>query len=463
MLKKLFLTLLLAGLTIAFAITIVKSLKKSGVADNLKTSQLTNTLKCPPECNVILISIDDLRSDYLNTYGHKNPTSPNIDKFAQKSLVFENSFAQSSWTLPSHTAMLTGKYPHNLDIEIISDRLPESSSIAEILKNNDYLTAAYTSGAFINEDHGFARGFDTFEENDSWQDAETLTQNAIHWLNNNKQKKIFLFLHYFHVHDPYSPNGDSAKLVDPNYTGSLKSFDISQIVKLNKEEITLPQSDLEQIKTLYDAELLELDSNLGKIFQLLSETKLIDNSIVVITSDHGEEFGERGGWGIHGYSLYDELIKVPLIIRIPDSKPERIPHLTELVDIVPTITSILNLKNPLEFDGVNLLDIASGKLSKDYVYSETFIQKQQMLDNIEEGYSIRRIADIPPQVQNGLNQQKKQKIKTRTIRTTGFKLIKNFNGSTEFYNIKDDPLEKNNLAGQGLKEETGLLEKLKDY
>ena len=117
----------------------------------------------------------------------------------------------------------------------------------------------------------------------------------------------------------------------------------------------------------------------------------------------------------------------------------------------------------MEFDGVNLLDIASGKLSKDYVYSETFIQKQQMLDNIEEGYSIRRIADIPPQVQNGLNQQKKQKIKTRTIRTTGFKLIKNFNGSTEFYNIKDDPLEKNNLAGQGLKEETGLLEKLKDY
>ena len=455
--KKLFLALIIITsiAAIAYTVTIVKRSKK---AQDLTTS------KCPPQCNLILISIDDLRADYLNTYGHQILSSPNTDKFARQSLVFENAFAQSSWTLPSHAAMLTGKYPQNLDVEVINDRLPENSGIAEILKNNGYQTAAFTSGAFINEDHGFAKGFDTFEENSSWQDADIITQNAIPWLTKNQQNKFFLFLHYFHVHDPYSPKENSAGLINPSYTGSLKSFDISQIVKLNKDEITLPQSDLNHLKTLYDAELLELDYELGKIFDLLSETKLIDNSIIIITSDHGEEFGEHGIWGMHAYSLYDELIKVPLIIRIPNIyKPEHIPSLVELTDIVPTITSLLNLKSPFEFDGQNLLDIASGKLSKDYIYSETFIQKQQMLDNIETGFSIQKISDIPPKIQVGLRAQKKQKIKTRMIRTNEFKLIKNFNGSTELYNLKDDPLEKNNLAEQGLIEETDLLEKLKDY
>lgn len=435
-----------------------------GLKSSTKSPKIPPPTSCPPNCNVILISVDTLRADHLGIYGYEKQTSPNIDQFAKDAMVFENAFAQSSWTLPSHASMLTGKYSQKLDVEVLSDRLPENSGIAEILKSNGYQTAAYTSGSFINEDHGFARGFDTFEENNSWQDANILTQNAISWLTNNQQNKFFLFLHYFHIHDPYSPKENSAGSIDPNYTGSLKSFDISQIVKLNKREITLPQSDLNHLKTLYDAELLELDKELGRIFDLLSETKLIDNSIIIITSDHGEEFGEHGIWGMHAYSLYDELIKVPFIIRVPTfNKPQRIPNLVELTDIVPTITSLLNIKSPLEFDGQNLLDIPSGKVTKTYVYAETFIQKQQMLENIEKGFSIQKINEIPPQIQEGLNQQKEQKIKTRMIRTNGFKLIKNFNGSVELYNIKDDPLEKNNLAGQGLKEETGLLEKLKDY
>lgn len=455
--KKFFLTLIIAVsiAIIAFTITYVKPLNKTKVMD---------TLRCPPQCNVILISIDDLRADYLNTYGHKIQSSPNIDKFSKSSMVFENVFAQSSWTLPSHTAMLTGKYPQKLDVEVLNDRLPKNSSIAELLKSNGYQTAAFTSGAFINEDHGFAQGFDTFEENPTWEDAQILTQKAIPWLTQHQQNKFFLFLHYFHVHDPYSPKEDSAKAIDPNYSGNLKSFDISQIVKLNKKEITLPQSDLEHLKTLYDAELLELDNSLGQLFNQLTETGLINNSIIIITADHGEEFGERGIWGMHAYSLYNELIKVPLIIRIPNfDKPKRIPNLVELIDIVPTITSILNLKSPQDFNGQDLFDISSGKVTKNYIYAETFIQKQQMLDSIEAGYSTQKISDIPPQIQEGLNQQKKQKVKTRMIRTNEFKLINNFNGSTELYNIKDDPLEKNNLAGKGLKEETILLDKLKDY
>ena len=431
---------------------------------NEKNIKNVNKSNCPSNCNVIVISIDTLRADHLGIYGYQKPTTPNIDKFSQNAIIFEKAFAQSSWTLPSHAAMLTGRYPQKLDVEVLSDRLPQGSTITEILKNNNYQTAAFTGGAFVDEQHGFSQGFDTFEEIQNWQDAEILTQKATSWLTSNQKNKFFLFLHYFHVHDPYSPKADSAGLIDPNYKGNLKSFDISQIVKLNKGEITLPQSDLEHLKTLYDAELLEMDKELGKIFELLSETKLIDNSIIIITSDHGEEFGEHGTWAMHAYSLYDELIHIPLIIRIPDfNQVKRNANLAELVDIPKTIISLLNIKSPQELDGINLMDSFDGKTSKKYVYSETSSQKQQLLDNIERLTSNQKINEIPPQILEGLNQQKKQKIKTHMVRTDNFKLIKNFDNTMELYNLKDDPFEKNNIYGTGIGEEKTLIDALNNY
>ena len=431
---------------------------------NEKNITNVNKSNCPPNCNVILISIDTLSADHLGIYGYQKPTTPNIDKFSQNAIIFEKAFAQSSWTLPSHASMLTGKYPQKLGVEVISDRLPQGSTITEILKNNNYQTAAFTGGAFVDEQHGFSQGFDTFETIQTWQDAEILTEKATNWLTGNQKSKFFLFLHYFHVHDPYSPKTDSARTIDPSYTGSLKSFDISQIVKLNKGEITLPQSDLNHLKTLYDAELLELDGELGKIFKLLSETKLIDNSIIVITSDHGEEFGEHGVWGMHSYSLYDELIHVPLIVKIPNiNQPKRISSLAEVVDIPKTIISLLNLKSPQKLDGINLMDIVDGKTSKTSVYSETFSHKQQMLDNIEKLPAFNNLNDIPQQMFDELSRQKQQKIKKQMVRNDNFKLIKNYDDTIELYNLKDDALEKNSLFGRGISEEKTLIDLLNNY
>ena len=258
--------------------------------------------------------------------------------------------------------------------------------------------------------------------------------------------------------------GDTAVIEIPDSLKTKENLIGEALMKLNKGEITLPQSDLNHLKTLYDAELLELDGELGKIFKLLSETKLIDNSIIVITSDHGEEFGEHGVWGMHSYSLYDELIHVPLIVKIPNiNQPKRISSLAEVVDIPKTIISLLNLKSPQKLDGINLMDIVDGKTSKTSVYSETFSHKQQMLDNIVKLPAFNNLNDIPQQMFDELSRQKQQKIKKQMVRNDNFKLIKNYDDTIELYNLKDDALEKNSLFGRGISEEKTLIDLLNNY
>lgn len=430
----------------------------------IKNLQRLPQIDCPPNCNVILISVDTLRADHLGIYGYEKQTSPNIDQFAKDAMVFENAFAQSSWTLPSYTSMLTGFYPQELDVEVISDRLPQDkSTIAEILKNAEYKTAAFTSGAFVNEDHGFSRGFDQFEESPDWQDASYLTDQAMSFLSKNQQEKFFLFLHYFHVHDPYNPSEDNAQKFDPEYIGNIKSFNISEIVKLNTKTMRLSQEDLQYIKALYDAEIFELDNQLARVFQFLKDQHLDEDTIIIINSDHGEEFGERGIWGMHAYSLYDELLHIPLIIKVPSIQGKRVDSLVENRDIPKTLIELLELEDQVSLPGQNLIKIASGETGQNQIYAETTIQKQQMLENIDKGFSVQKISDLSSEVLAVLTAQKQDKIKTQMVRTKEFKLIKNFDGEIELYNLNDDPEEKTNLAGQGLKEETGLLEKLKDY
>jgi len=174
-----------------------------------KFSNKDEKQKISPDYNIILISIDTLRADRLGVYGYKKPITPNLDALAAKSTVFSKAYSQSSWTLPAHASMLTGSYPHEIGVEYINDRLPEKTeTIAQILKNAGYKTFAFTSGVFINRDRGFAKGFDKFEENSDWQDAQIITQKAIKNIPTS-QEKFFMFLHYFHVHDPYAPQADS--------------------------------------------------------------------------------------------------------------------------------------------------------------------------------------------------------------------------------------------------------------
>ena len=247
-------------------------------------------IKCL-DCNIILISVDTLRADHVGTYGYLKPTTPNIDKFANQAYVFENAYASSPWTLPSHTSMLTGFYPQKFHAELPTDILPENAlTIAEILSENGYKTVAFSTGAFITRNQGFAQGFATFNELQNWQDAQEISQKSINWLNQNQKSKFFLFIHSFHTHDPYSPQDQFIKKIDSDYQGYLNSINISQIVDINTSKTNLSEYEKRRIVSLYDAEIAELDNYFGQFFKTLEDLKLMENTIIIITSDHGEEF-----------------------------------------------------------------------------------------------------------------------------------------------------------------------------
>lgn len=416
------------------------------------------------KCNIVLISVDTLRYDRLGINGYKKPTSPNIDRFFGKSFIFKNAYAEAPWTLPSHAAMLTGVYPKKLNVELTTDLLaPEGISLARILKNSGYNTAAFSTGPFVTADQGFGQGFEFFKHYQDWQDAKTITKDSIDWLKENKKSKFFLFIHAFQVHDPYAPEKKFAKQVDPNYKGNLNSVDISKIAAINAGREKLSPADLERISLLYDGEIAQLDYYLSKVFEKINSLGLQKNTIVILTSDHGEEFGERGLWGAHGYSVYDELLHIPLLIKIPNATAQaaQVDSLTGLIDIPPTILGLLGIEPQTNFDGINLARLFVNKEanSERVINAETAIDKKIMVENVVAAYQNILTGNYIP-----VTRQPQVSIpKAKMARYKNYKLIQNFDGSLEFYDITNDPQEKQNLSQTNIEIKEKLEKLLNNY
>lgn len=445
-------------------IAILYLLSKPNNLSSPKQTPKQETKSACQNCNVILISIDDLRADHLGINGYKRNISPNIDSFFRDAVNFKNTSTAAPWTLPSFASMLTSHYPKKLDVEITTDILPqETKTVAEIFKENNYTTAAFSNGAFVTKGQGFAQGFDEFYESQEWQDAQKVKSDVTAWLSNNHQKKFFLFLRPFHIHDPYIPKEETIKKLDPGYTDNLDKLDISQIVKLNKGEIKLSPKDLERISTLYDAEISEIDQSMGAIFAKLDELNLNQNTIVILTGDHGEEFGERGVWGMHAYSLYEELLHVPLLFKIPAQKNYATAQQVSLIDIVPTILDLVGLKKPDGFDGLSLVKLIKDNqdisLSDRSIYAETSVKKDFMLSVIAQGEDAMIRGNFLPQKRQAGTPIPEAKM----VKQGNFKLIQNFDGTLELYNLENDPKEKNNLSTSLPEVKEKLLQQLNKY
>jgi len=319
--------------------------------------------------NVILISIDTLRADHLGCYGYKRNTSPNIDKLAEEGVLFLNTFAPSPWTLPSHMSLMTSLNNYNHGVYYKNQKLKSSiKTIAQILRENKYFCSAFTGGGLVSGIYGFYRGFDSYREDvgavfhrDS---AERVYKAVSNWLDSNKDKKFFLFIHTYQPHDPYfSPYpynlaylSKNAKWRYINLKGHLGG----------SRGIYKPLSPEEEqnIIDLYDGEIKYVDEALIKpLIEYLKKLNLYDRTMIVFTSDHGEEFFDHGGWE-HGHALYNESIKVPLIIKFPFSKfrGKRIKKIARLIDIMPTILDELGLEYPeKKIDGKSLISLIQGK------------------------------------------------------------------------------------------------------
>jgi arylsulfatase A-like enzyme len=333
--------------------------------------------------NVILISIDSLRADHLSCYGYHRKTSPNIDRLASEGVVFSNAFSITSWTLPAHMSMLTSMYSESHGVITDEDYLDENRiTLAEVLKKEGYATTAFISGAYLHSRYGFNQGFDLYDDftiNEAARVGEVtpsvtsprLNEAIQSWLRKNYQKKFFLFLHYFDVHYDYVPSPPYDTIFDPNYKGTIDARNFHHNPAINPE---MSPRDLNHIISLYDGEIAFTDKYIGEVLSALVELGIFDNTLIILTADHGDEFFEHGRKG-HKRSLYEEVLHVPLIFKFPSNSNlvgnRKIEEVVSIIDIMPTILDYLGVKSHEEMQGQSLLPLLNGnKKSNDVlIYS----------------------------------------------------------------------------------------------
>lgn len=302
--------------------------------------------------NVVLVTIDTLRADHLACYGYHSIRTPNLDRLANSSIVFENAFAHVPMTLPSHASILTGRLPfsHGIRDNAGFTLDPKITTLAETLKSAGYQTAAFISAFVLDSRFGLNHGFDTYgdsfvlaegapDHSEVARRAEATEAEVEAWLAHANQRKFFLWVHYYDPHDPYDP----------------------------------PEPYKTQYKNnLYDGEIAYTDSVFGKLMADLQRLKLSEKTLVILTGDHGESLGEHNE-RTHSLFIYDATMHVPLLMHFPAEKPARIKEAAGHVDIVPTILEALGIKPNSEIQGRSLLPVIHGRRQKDRsIYAESF-------------------------------------------------------------------------------------------
>ncbi len=317
-----------------------------------------------PGCNVILISIDTLRSDRLGCYGYTRDTSPNIDRFRADGALFGCTIAQAPSTMPSHASIFTSLIPiHHGAFISRTNPLPDScTTMAELLQQTGYRTVSFNDGGQISAEFGFDQGFDRYEtraskDRDVYDFINTVNQVEF-WLGEEEVRPFFLFLHTYQTHHPYTPDKRYLDELGVSYSGCLPDKSTAELLrKISDGRLQLTREDEEHFSSLYDAEIRQMDHAFGRLVELLKVHGLYEDSLIIVTSDHGEELGEHGCWGWHSHSLYEELLRVPLIIKFPGNEfaGAEIEHQVRSLDILPTILDVSGMDQPEFLEGRSLL------------------------------------------------------------------------------------------------------------
>ncbi len=317
--------------------------------------------------NVIFYVIDTLRSDHLGCYGYARNTSPRLDRFAEQAVLFENARAQAPWTRASVGSVLTGLWPSVHGAQDDPDALPEAvDTLAERLSSAGFLTTAVTANGNIAEPFGFAQGFDAFRYLDPDENggkiyrAVEVNEFFFNWLEakpSDDARPIFAYLHTMNPHAPYeAPEPFHSSMTDRPLDPSYGSID--HLVSLALQRERPPADAPARLIDLYDAEILANDAAFGQLMDELEARGMLDNSWVVVLSDHGEEFFDHGGWQ-HGHSLFVEQLAIPLLIRPPGGAPAAIrrSEVVEHVDLLPTLLDLLGLEPPVLTQGTSLVPL----------------------------------------------------------------------------------------------------------
>lgn len=391
--------------------------------------------------NIVLISIDSLRADHLAYYGHSRDTGPAIDRIGTRGVAFANAVAQAPWTLPSHVSLLTSLYPRTHQVNDPSQRLaPGTDTLAAVLKSAGYATHAIVSGPFMQARFGLDQGFDTYDDSRAQGShrkshgaitSPEITAGAVRLLE-SVQRPYFLFLHYWDVHYDYIPPAPFDTKFDPDYAGAISSADFMRSPAIHAD---MNPRDLEHLLALYDGEIAWVNSQIRGLLRELKQRSDFDDTIIVVTADHGDEFFEHGEKG-HQHSLYQELLHVPLFMRIPGvERGTTVSQRVQLIDVMPTLLDAAGMPAPHTLQGRSLLPLVQGRpRSNSLCFAETT--------------KARKTREV--------------KLRSRAwcVYDGPFKLILYDRNRypLELYNLVEDPGEQTNLIG--VAPHAGILAKL---
>jgi arylsulfatase A-like enzyme len=337
----------------------------------------------PPIDRIVLISIDTLRADFLGCYNPQMKTSPELDEFAGRNVIFRNVTSQAPTTAPSHKSIFYSVYPNVHKTTIHTMPQEKVKSPIELIRTAGFQTAAFTGGGQLSHTLGFSKGFDTYWEpkvstkfKHSFAEMEPA---AFNWLEKHYKDKFFLFLHTYEAHCPYDPPEQFYVKWSAWYGGNLSKYTACSNYYLPHQTPT----DYEYIRSLYSAEVNYVDSFVGRVFQKLKALGIYENTLIIFLSDHGESLGEKGYVG-HS-QLYQVQLHVPLILHIPGVAPTQIDAPLELIDVMPTIFELLKIKSAYPFQGKSIMPL---------VYEPRVFERNRPLISEERGRVRIRSGDF---------------------------------------------------------------------
>lgn len=389
----------------------------------------------PNAINVLLISIDTLRADHLNCYGYEERrVSPNVDALAADGILFEHYISASPWTTPAHMSLITSLYPssHGL-IESFMDMMTEMEAgggftklpdarvtLAEVLRGAGFDTAAFTAGGTLDPRLGFDQGFDEYKIS-MYKLRENNVSEMLDWMGYHRDAPFFLFWHTFEVHAPY---------IRPEFLPEVVAADTARAIgsELRELDSDLPtehpslndhignvhavpnllkqhgQYNAKVTRALYDGGVKNMDRWIGRVCDRLKELDLYDRTLIVFTSDHGDELGDRSPeriYDFHGHSVYREIVRVPLIIKLPGRKfaGTRVGALARTIDVMPTLMDVLDIDDETnQMEGASLRPLwESGARESDRIaFSEGAAQPYEVKSIRTDRYKFMVL--IPPDI-----------------------------------------------------------------
>ncbi|MBI5240645.1 MAG: sulfatase-like hydrolase/transferase [Elusimicrobia bacterium] len=426
--------------------------------------------------NVIILSLGNVGTQHMSLYGYARRTTPGLDAIADEFLVFQDAFSPASWTLPVAASVFTALYPYSHKIvhrlhENVLD--PEIRTLPELFRDNGYRTAAFTGGLDYYKGFSTMRGFQETDSNPNFTRLGTSLRQAKDWLRRNRSRRFFLFVHGYDSHCPFSPP-DSVRGTFSNPRAKGLTVDAARCVRgtwrprrdrfetyyasrcpvfprgdscTNEapQKVHLTEADLNQLQDLYDETILAGDAQAAGFISSLGKP-LLDKTIVVIMAEHGEMFAKHGQFGRAGATrgtLYDDVVHVPLLMRLPGVRGRRVAGLVELTDVAPTLARLLGVRLPNRIAGKDLSPLVWGGTARhEYVYAGLPFMWQSApfrVTSINESMRSREWKFI----REVTYPQTAWRAALRRLLRMGPKPPKEM---VELYRIDEDPEESRNLA-----------------